>query len=147
VKNGVVFLEGGMAVDDRGQLQFCNSFDLKTMRRFYIVSNHAPQFVRAWHGHKKETKYIFIASGSAIVAAVKINNWSNPDKKAKVYRFVLSEKKPGLLKIPAGYAHGIKTLSEGTKIIVFTNLTLEDSLHDDYRYEATYWNPWNIESR
>lgn len=143
----VEFIEGGIAIDDRGQIQFCNRLDLKKMRRFYIVSNHSPQFVRAWHGHKKEAKYVFVASGSAIVAAVKIDNWDHPDRRANVHRYVLSEKKPGILKIPAGYANGFKTLEEGTKIIIFSTRTLEESLGDDYRFEANYWNPWNVEPR
>jgi len=143
----IEFIEGGIAIDDRGELQFCNNFDLKNIRRFYVVSNHAAQFVRAWHGHKKEAKYVFVISGAAIVAAVKIDNWERPDKEAQVQRYVLSEKKPGILKIPAGYANGFKTLAEGTKLIIFSTLTLEESLGDDYRFEPDYWNVWAVEPR
>lgn len=140
-------IEGGITIDDRGQIQFCNGFDMKNIRRFYIVSNHEPQFVRAWHGHKKETKYAFAVSGAAIIAVVKIDNWDHPDKKGPVRRFVLSEKKPCIFKIPAGYAHGFKTLVADTKVMFFSTSTLKESLNDDYRYEANYWNPWDIKPR
>lgn len=140
-------IEGGVAIDDRGQIQFCNGFDMKQIRRFYIVSNHKPEFIRAWHGHKKEAKYVFVASGTAIIAAVKIDDWGQPDKNASVQRFILSGKKPSIVKIPAGYANGFKTLSSNTKVIFFSTSTLEESLGDDYRYEANYWNPWDVEQR
>lgn len=41
------------AVDDRGYLRFCNSFDLTRYVRFYDVTNYQSNFIRAWHGHKK----------------------------------------------------------------------------------------------
>ena len=143
----VEFVEGGIAIDDRGQIQFCNGFDLKSIRRFYIVSNHQPQFIRAWHAHKKESKYVLVITGAALVAAVKIDNWEKPDKKAPVQRFVLSQKKMGVLKIPAGFANGFKTLTGDTKVMFFSTATLEESLKDDYRFEANYWNPWDIQQR
>lgn len=140
-------IEGGIAIDDRGQIQFCNSFDMKNIRRFYVVSNHEPRFVRAWHGHKKEAKYAFVVSGAAIVAAVKIDNWQYPDKNSPIQRFVLSGKKPCIFKIPAGYAHGFKTLAADTKVMFFSTTTLDESRDDDYRYEYNYWNPWDVEPR
>ncbi len=143
----VELIAGGLAVDDRGQIQFCNDFDLRTIRRFYTVSNHRAEFIRAWHGHKNEMKYVYVVSGAAIVAAVKIDNWDNPGKDLEVARFVLTEKKPGVLKIPAGYANGFKTLQSDTKIMFFSTSSLEESLDDDYRFDAYYWDPWSVEER
>jgi dTDP-4-dehydrorhamnose 3,5-epimerase len=147
MKEEIRLLEGGLAVDDRGQLQFCNALDLKSVRRFYIVSNHQPQFVRAWHGHQREAKYVFAISGAAIVAAVPVEDWAHPDKNAKVQRFVLSEKKPAMLYIPAGYANGFKTLLPDTRLMFLSTSTLEESMKDDIRFAADTWNPWNIEER
>ena len=145
--NKVEYIAGGLSVDDRGQIQFCNGFDMSYIKRFYIVSNHETPFIRAWHGHKKETKYAFVVSGAAIFAAVKIDDWENPKKNTEVFRFVLSEKKPGLLHIPAGYAHGFKTLAMDTKVMFFSTSSLEESAGDDYRFEYRYWNPWDVEPR
>lgn len=141
------YIEGGIVIDERGQIQFCNSFNMKDIRRFYIIENHEPQFIRAWHGHKKETKCAFVISGAALIAALKIDNWVHPDKSAVMHRHILSEKKPGILKIPAGFAHGFKTLTIDTKIMFFSTLTLEESLTDDYRYKFDYWNPWEVKPR
>lgn len=143
----VRLLEGGLSVDDRGQLQFCNALDMSAVRRFYFVANHRAEFVRAWHGHKKEAKFVFVVSGAAIVAAVKVDDWESPDQSAKVHRYVLSEKKPAVLSIPAGYANGFKTLLPDTKVMFLSTATLEESALDDIRFDALHWNPWDVMPR
>lgn len=143
----VKLIKGGIAVDDRGSVSFVNDFNFQDVKRFYIVENHKQGFIRAWHAHKNESKYVLVIKGSAIVAAVEIDNWDNPSKNLHVDRFVLSEKSPSVLYIPKGYANGFLSLSEDLKIMFMSTSTLEDSLNDDYRFEAHYWNPWKIEER
>ena len=143
----VEFIEGGISIDDRGELIFCNNFDMNNVRRFYQVSNHANQFVRAWHAHKNESKYVFVSTGTVLVAAVHIDNWEKPSKDLKLQKYILSEKKPGILFIPKGYAHGYKTLTDNSKVIFFSTSSLDKSSKDDYRYDAYYWNPWDIIER
>ena len=79
-------IEGGLAVDDRGELRFVNAFDFAGVKRFYTVSNHCQGFVRAWHAHKKEAKYALCVQGAVIVGAVPIDNWEQPDKSLKPKR-------------------------------------------------------------
>lgn len=143
----VTFIEGIISVDDRGQLLFCNDFDMKDIRRFYLVSNHESKFIRAWHAHKKEAKFVLVISGAALVAAVKIDNWDCPDKNAEIQRHILSDKKPKIMVIPPGYANGFMTLVPETQVMFFSTATLEQSKDDDYRYDAYYWNPWEITPR
>lgn len=142
-----ILIEGAVSVDDRGQLSFANGFDMKPVRRFYLVSNHESGFIRAWHAHKKEDKYVFVVSGAALVGAVKIDNWEVPDKNAEVHRFVLSDKNPAVLAIPAGYANGFMTLTPGAQVLFFSDKTLEESKGDDFRYDARYWDPWHVMPR
>ncbi|MDE2144423.1 MAG: dTDP-4-dehydrorhamnose 3,5-epimerase family protein [Patescibacteria group bacterium] len=142
-------IEGGIAVDDRGQLTFANDFNFNGVKRFYMVENFSTDTIRAFHGHAKEAKYVLVVSGSAIVAAVKVSDFANPDKNEKVNRFVLSARKPSLLFIPSGYANGFKPLEKGTKIIFFSTSSLEESKGDDYRLPADYWGKaiWEVENR
>jgi len=147
MSGSVTFIEGKIAVDDRGQLLFCNDFDMKPVRRFYMVSNHEPKFIRAWHAHKNEAKYVAVLSGAALVAAVKIDNWETPDKSAQVHRFTLSDRKPGVLFIPQGHANGFMTLKPDTLLMFFSTSTLEESKGDDCRYDAYYWDPWTVQPR
>ena len=96
-----LIFKGGLAVDDRGTVSFVNDFNFEGVKRFYTVENHKQGFVRAWHAHKKEAKYVMVVKGSAVIGAVKIDNWENTSKDLKVNRFVLSEKSPSVLFIPA----------------------------------------------
>lgn len=146
-KTQPTLIEGGLSVDDRGQVSFVNDFDFSDVKRFYMVSNHAQGFVRAWHAHKKEAKYVLVVKGSAVVAAVSVDNWDNPSKTTEVKRFVLSEKKPNILYIPAGYANGFMSLTKDAQLMFFSTSTLEDSMGDDFRYDARHWDIWSVEER
>lgn len=140
-----IIVEGGLAVDDRGKLSFINC-ELN-VKRFYIVSNHKSHFIRAWHGHKKEAKYVTVVQGSALVGAIEIDNWNNPSKDLKIHRFILSANKPSVLYIPAGYANGFMNLTQDTKIMFLSTSTLEESKGDDFRFDSRYWDCWKIEER
>ena len=142
-------IEAGIAIDDRGQLIFANDFDFKKygIRRFYAVSNHKQGFVRAWHGHKKESKFVFVSKGSAIIGLVCVDNWDNPTKNLEVKKFILSSSKPSILFIPAGYANGFMTLTKNTQVFFFSTSSLEESKGDDFRFEARYWNIWDVIER
>lgn len=139
-------IEGGIFKDERGKLTFVNGFGFENIKRFYMVENAEVGMVRAFHGHLIEEKYVLTVSGSALVAAVKIDDPVSPDKKNEVYRFTLGAEKPVILHIPAGYANGFKSLESATKVIFFSTASLEDSKKDDYRFPADYWGEktWGI---
>ena len=145
--NKPFIINGDLSVDDRGELAFVNQFNMELVKRFYVVSNHKQGFIRAWHAHKIESKYVFIVNGTALISTVEIDDWENPSSDLIVDKFVLTAKKPSILYIPSGYANGFKTLSTETKIIFFSTSTLKDSINDDYRYDAYKCNPWEITER
>ena len=140
-------IEGGLAVDDRGEVAFVNGFSFAGTRRFYAVSNHAAGFIRAWHGHRYESKQVMVLRGSALVAAVRIDDWQNPSPESEVHRYVLSDKKPAVLQIPPGYANGFMSLTSGVQLLFFSSATLAESREDDVRFPARFWNPWEIAER
>jgi dTDP-4-dehydrorhamnose 3,5-epimerase len=135
------------AVDDRGYLRFNNSFDLSPYVRFYDVINFKSNFIRAWHGHKNETKASIVREGSAMICVVKIDNWDQPSKNLNIQKYFLSDKNPKVLEIPAGTAHGFISLEPNTKITFYSNKTTNDSINDDFRFDYNYWDPWNIKYR
>ena len=147
MENKIKLIDADVAIDDRGELLFCNNFDMSKIKRFYHITNYNNPFIRAWHGHKKEDKYILVTKGSALVAMVEIDNWEKPSKQLKVETFLLNEKKPKILFIPGGYAHGYKTLLSDTRLTTFSTATLLESSSDDFRYDAHYWNPWTAKER
>lgn len=142
-------IPGGLAVDDRGQLTFANGFSFESVRRFYMVENFSTETVRAFHGHLKEAKFAFVVAGSAILAAVPIDDPIHPSSNIKPYRYVLSDRQPRILFIPPGYANGFRPLEPKTKIMFFSSSTLEDSAVDDFRFPHDYWGPeiWNVDFR
>ena len=139
--------EGGLGIDDRGEVGFVNDFNFDGVKRFYSVTNHKSGFIRAWHAHKREAKYVTVVQGAALVGAVEIDDWDNPSKDNKIWRYVLSVNKPSVVFIPAGYANGFMTLTAETKLIFFSTSSLEETHGDDIRYDAYYWNPWEIIER
>jgi dTDP-4-dehydrorhamnose 3,5-epimerase-like enzyme len=138
---------GGVIVDDRGEVSFVNDFGFGNVKRFYTVVNHRQGFVRAWHGHKHEGKYVLVVSGAALVACVEIDDWDAPSPDLEVERFVLSERSPAVLFVPAGYVNGFMTLTDGARVMFFSTSTLEESVGDDIRFPARYWDAWQVEER
>lgn len=133
-------MNGGLAVDDRGMVRFVNDFSFTDVKRFYQVSNHKRDYIRAWHGHNHEQKYVYVAKGTALIGAVSMQT-------EEVFKFILSDKKPCILKIPSGFANGFKTLEEDTQILFFSTSTLQESLNDDIRFAYDKWNIWEEDYR
>jgi dTDP-4-dehydrorhamnose 3,5-epimerase len=131
----IKLINGGISIDDRGSVSFVNDFKFENVKRFYLVENHRSGFIRAWHGHKHEGKYVYVCNGTALVGAVDMET-------DEISKFILSDKKPSVLWIPPGYANGFKTLEENTKIIFMSTSTLDESLNDDIRFDFDKWNIW-----
>lgn len=140
-------MEGGLAVDDRGSVGFVNDFDFAGVKRFYTVTNHRAGFVRAWHAHRREAKYVTVLQGAAVVGAVRIDDWEKPSRDSKVDRYVLCAHKPSVLYIPAGYANGFMSLTDDTLLAFFSTATLEESRGDDVRFDVRHWDIWNVIER
>ena len=141
------FIESNYFLDDRGYLQFANDFSLDEFKRFYVVENHRANFVRAWHGHKKEAKAFLCLSGEFKLGLVNPVDMENPDSSAVPEIFYLGERKPGILLVPGGYANGIQNLKEGSRLMVFSSSTVEESKNDDFRIEWDFWDIWNNDFR
>lgn len=148
----IKLINGGVSVDDRGSVRFVNDFDFTSVKRFYQVENHSAGFIRAWHGHKLEGKYVYVVKGAALVAAVDLDTMmsikenqlsSIPD----IYKTVLSAINPRILYLPPGYANGFKSLEPGTIIQFFSTSTLEESIKDDYRFDYNIVDIWKEEYR
>ncbi len=140
-------IQGDLAVDDRGTVSFVNGFRFSGVKRFYVVTNHQRGRVRAWHAHREEAKFCYVVQGAVICGAVWIDNWDSPNRDSIVHRFVLSAHRPAVLYIPPGYANGFMSLEENTTIIFYSTATLDQSAKDDVRYDARYWDIWQVVER
>lgn len=116
-----------------GSIQFFNDFNFADIKRFYQISAKKGQ-VRAWHGHKKEGKYVYVISGTINLGWVSMKTENSANQ-------VLSASKPQIQFIPPGYYNGFKALTNA-KVIFFSTTSLEDSLDDDFREPAEKWCIW-----
>ncbi len=137
-----LLIEKGEAKDNRGSVEFYNSLNLDMFRRLYIVSNPVDRTVRAWHGHKIESKLVKVLKGKFLVCTVKIDNWDNPDKNALIDEIEMDQDS-GILYIPPGYANGAINLVSDSKVMYFSSLNLEESIKDDHRFNSNFWDPWD----
>lgn len=143
-------VDGGSTIDDRGIVSFMNDPQFSAIKRFYVVENFSTDTVRAFHGHLKEEKYVYVVSGSALVVLSEIVQHGNDEPLLKdTHKFVLSAKRPQILYIPAGYANGFRCLEQDTKVMFFSTSTLEESKNDDFRFSYAFWGDqiWRTHSR
>lgn len=136
-----MLINGGLSVDDRGTVSFVNDFDFKDVKRFYVVENHEKGFIRAWHGHKKEAKYVYVTKGVIIINIVHMYK-EKPNE-----RYILSVVKPQILYIPPGNYNGFKTLTDDTQVMFFSTVSMEETKGDDYRLPAHTWDLFKAEER
>lgn len=133
-------IQGNVFVDQRGTLKFMNDIDLSPIKRFYTIQNANTEVVRAWQGHKIESKWFFVMKGSFKIGAVEINNFENPDTTIKPSFYELTESNHQILLIPKGYANGFIALEPNSVMMVFSDHSLEDCKDDNFRLDATLWS-------
>lgn len=138
--NQIKLIEGGVFQDSRGVLKFINDFDMKDIRRVYIIEPIDTEYIRAWQGHKIEYKYFFATQGSFTIGLVRIDDWFAPSKSIVPTFYTLDADKPKVLCVPGGYANGIKSNLKESQLMVFSSCNIEDARDDEYRFELNYWN-------
>ena len=130
--------KGDNFTDSRGNLRCVNRFNFKSIKRFYHISNHEINFVRAWHGHKKENKYFYVTSGKFLLGQVNLNT-------NRIKKYYLNSEIPQIIHIPNNHANGFMNLTHDASIMVFSDKTLKESLNDDIRFPFDKWNIWEID--
>lgn len=137
-------LEGGYAKDKRGSVRFVNDFDFKGIKRFYHIENATTKIIRAFHGHMKEAKYVYVSKGKILFCAVRLTDKIHPSKRTKVHKFILSSDGPSMVHVPPGYANGFKSLTKDASVLFFSTASIKASKKDDYRFDEYYWGDvWN----
>jgi len=145
-------ITGNISTDDRGSLKFINDFNFDGIKRFYQVQNHCKNFIRAWHGHIKEAKYVYVVKGSILFGVVSIPSTPYSDElgqniKQEPKKYILSSDKPSILYVPPNHANGFMTLTDDAIVQFFSTSTLDESKGDDIRFAYDTWNIWNVEYR
>ncbi len=134
-----MIIKGNQHKDPRGIIRFVNDFTFEGIKRFYTITHPDTSVIRAWQGHKRETKHFFVTKGSFLINWIEIDNWDNPSKNLNVNSKILKESESELLIVPPGHANGFKALEPDSTMMVFSDMLLEESERDDYRFPTEYW--------
>ncbi|WP_298505729.1 hypothetical protein [uncultured Maribacter sp.] len=133
-------IQGDAHNDERGKLVFFNEFSMEPIKRFYEINPSNTTSIRAWQGHLLETKWFYCSAGSFVIHLIALDKEGNLRPDLLIERFVLSSANPQILKTPGGYASGFKAIDENSKLLVFSDVTLSESMGDDYRFPETEYN-------
>ena len=133
-------IQGGVHQDERGALVYNNDFDLATagICRFYTIQP-AGERLRGWQGHRIEQKWFSAVRGNILVLVVAPDDWKYPSASLKPQEFLLKAGTGDILHVPAGHATAIKALSPGATVAVFSDLDLDASTADSYRFDSSLW--------
>lgn len=118
-------INGDVFTDDRGILKSVNDFNMSSVVRMYSIEPNLG-IIRAWQGHKFETKWFYVVKGSFLVKTMSMD--SN-----HVNEYKLSSTEPKILKIPGGNYNGFEALEVGSILMVYSDFDLQQSKDDDFR--------------
>lgn len=138
----IKFIQGGISIDNRGQISHVNDLDMNEIQRFYVIHQKDPAVIRAWHAHQWEKKWFYAVKGSFTAAFVKIDNWEHPSLDLKAERFQLTAANSRILYVPEGYANGFKANEPDSILLVFSNKILVEAVKDSWRYDKQMWVDW-----
>src|SRR5690606_15036618 len=135
----IVYIQGGIAKDHRGQIRFVNEFDMSLVKRFYIIKNSGLELVRGWRAHRIEQRWFYVLQGFFKLDLVKIDNWDKPSEDLEIEKLVLDAKDNKVLHIPAGYGTAFQALEKGSEILVFADHPLDHAPLDNYTFGIDYF--------
>lgn len=129
--------------DSRGVLISFSDFKLDPFKRLYIIENANTEIIRAWQGHKREQKWFYVIEGSFRIVILKPDDWLEPSASIdyQVFDMVAAENK--VIHIPGGFVNGFKAEEPNSRLMVFSDTTLQESIIDDFRYDKDLWYNWN----
>lgn len=135
-------IKGGRHVDERGKVFFINDFLMDACCRFYQITHENTMFIRAWQGHRIESKWFYCVNGSFEVQLIKPDNWEKPTQLLESHKFELHQNETEVLFIPPGYLNGFRAQERQSSLIIFSDADLETSKADDYRFDKNLFFVW-----
>lgn len=128
--------------DERGAVFEILRSDWPEFKRFgqAYITVCKPGWVKGWHYHKKQTDNFCVIKGKAKIVLI-------DSKKKKFMEFILSDKEPSLLTIPAKVIHGFECVSKDECwILNIPNRLYDYKRPDEYRMKlddpSIPYKPW-----
>ena len=136
-------IKGENYTDERGELDFYNDFDMSQIKRVYFTIHRDKEVIRAWQGHKIESRWFCSIKGSFLVKVIEIDNWRDPSNVLKVIEYKLTSEKQEILYIPSGYVNGFKALLTDSKLMIMSNYRFNEVENDEFRFDKNKWVKWD----
>lgn len=133
-------IAGNTFSDIRGRMKFFNTFDMKEIVRFYEIAPASTAIIRGWQGHEKEKKWFYCHTGSFIIQVVALDTDQKSGYPIKPERFELKADTPEILEVPAGNATAFRAVDDDSRLMVFSDFNLKESVNDDLRYPLETWD-------
>ena len=137
-------ISGGQFNDDRGTVSFVNDFDMTSIKRFYSIHHPNDEIIRAWQGHKVEKKWFYCVRGSFLINVIQIDNWEKPSTNLNVSSYHLHSNNSSVLYVPGGHVTGIKAHEADSTLMVYSDMFINESKDDDFRFDKNNWFNWNL---
>jgi dTDP-4-dehydrorhamnose 3,5-epimerase-like enzyme len=83
-----------------------------------------------------------VLSGSFKLVFVQSDNWTQPSEYIPYNEYLLEGKSNEIIHVPAGFASGFKALEPNSKLMVFSDVSVEASKEDDFRFDQHLWYNW-----
>ena len=131
-------ISGESYKDDRGILNFNNSFNLSLIKRIYTIENKNTSFIRRWQGHKIEQRWFTATSGKFEIQLILVDNWNGPSADLKRITFELVDETLDVLHIPPGYISSIQSLEDNSKLLIMSDYELNE-IKDEYKFLVDYF--------
>jgi dTDP-4-dehydrorhamnose 3,5-epimerase len=137
-------------VDDRGYLSVLlrnDHPDFTAFGQVYLVGNHAPGTIRAWHKHSVMWDWFVITHGSAKFGLV--DDRKDSPSYEKRWSVTLAARAPALLSVPPGVFHGWMSLEPDTQLISIADQRYGDPGWDEVRVPHDHFADfaWRVEYR
>ena len=129
---------GNSFKDNRGELNYNNSFNLSSIKRFYTIVNKNTFQKRGWQGHEIEQRWYTAVSGIFEIQLILVDNWSSPSVDLKRITFELNDDTLDVLKIPPGYISRIQSLTNNSKLLIMSDYELNE-VKDEHRFPVNYF--------
>lgn len=133
---------GGSHKDDRGQLDFYNNLDMSAIKRIYFTTHFSEETIRAWQGHKIESRWFNCVKGSFTVKLIGIDNWENPSANLEINTYTLNENTQQILYIPKGFVNGFRANEANSKLMIMSNYGFQEIEDDQVRFDQNKWATW-----
>lgn len=116
--DGVKVKAAKILPDERGRLGEILRNDDEIFEKFgqvYFTTTY-PGVVKAWHWHKKQSDFFYVAKGTVKVALY--DNRENSKTKGYVNQIYMSQYCPAILRIPPGVCHGWMCVGQDEAYII-----------------------------